>query len=107
MMKLRTLRLPKGLNIEFLLRFMSEEELMVVIADMADKPRSERKVVLPSRSCMRKCLIFYLGEKYHQDFRKVMDVLRDNGSVLASHGHYISNVKRLYQQRKKEIENEQ
>ena len=106
MMKLRDLQLPKGLNVDFLLRFLSEEELMAVIGDMADKPREQRKIILPSRSCMRKCLIYYLVEKHKGDFSKVMDVLRDNGSVLASHGHYISNIKRLYKQRKREIKNE-
>jgi len=107
MMRLNDLNLPKGLNVDFLLRFLSEEELMILIGEMADKPRSERKVILPSRSCMRKCLVYYLVEKHKGDFSKVMDILRDNRSVLASHGHYVSNVKRLYNQRKKEISNEQ
>jgi len=106
MMKLRDLQLPKGLNLDLLLNVLLEDELLVLIEDFADKPRSERKVILPSRSCIRKCLVFYLVEKHKGDFSKVMQVLKDNGSPLASHGHYITNVKRLYRTRCAEIKRE-
>ena len=105
-MKLRELQLPKASNVDFLLRFLSERKLMAVIGEMADKPAEQRRIILPSRSCMRKCLIYFLVKKHKGNFSKVLDVLRDNGSVLALDGHYINNIKRLYKQKEKELESE-
>lgn len=97
---------PKGLNLDFLLNFLSEEELMVVIKRMASEPRKNRKVILPSQSCIRKCSIYYLVEKHKGDFDAVMEILRGKEKVLAKKGLHIGNIKRLYDQRKREIKNE-
>jgi len=105
-MRLKDWNLPKGLNLDFLLNFLSEKKLMKVIEDMADKPREQRKVILPSRSCLRKCLVYYLVEKFKGDFDAVMDILRGKEKILARKGLYKGNIKRLYENRKKEIQNE-
>ena len=105
-MRLKDWNLPKGLNVDFLLRFLSEKKLMKVIEDMADKPREQRKIILPSRSCLRKCLIYYLVEKFKGDFDVVMDILRGKEKILARKGLYKSNIRRLYESRKREIKNE-
>ncbi len=103
MMKLKDLHLPKGLNLDFLLNFLSEEELMAVIGDYADKPRKERKIILPSRTCLRKCLAYYLVEKHEGDFDAVMDILRGEEKILGNALLHKGNIKKLYEQRKKEI----
>jgi len=106
-MKLEDWNLPKGLNLDFILNFLSEKKLLAMIEDCADKPRKDRKIILPSRSCLRKCHIYYLVEKFNGDFDVVMDILRGNEKVLAKKGLYKGNIKKLYEQRKKEIENEE
>jgi len=105
-MKLEEWNLPKGLNLDFLLNFISEKKLLAMIEDMADKPRKDRKIIFPSRSCLFKCNVYYLVEKFNGDFDTAMDILRGNEKVMAEKGLYKGNIKKLYEQRKKEIENE-
>ena len=105
-MRLKDWKLPKALNTDFLLRFMSEKKLLKVMEEMADRPRNERKIILPSRSCLRKCLVYHLVEKFNGNFDIVMDILRGKEKILAKKGLYKGNIRRLYENRKKEIENE-
>lgn len=105
-MKLEEWNLPKGLNLDLLLNFISEKKLLAMIEDMADKPRKDRKIIFPSRSCLFKCNVYYLVEKFNGDFDTAMDILRGNEKVMAEKGLYKGNIKKLYEQRKKEIENE-
>ena len=102
-MKFKDWNLPKGLNADFLLRFISEKKLLKVMEEMADMPRSQRKIILPSRSCLRKCLVYYLVEKFEGNFSVVMDILRGKEKILAKKGLYLGNIKRLYENRKREI----
>jgi len=104
-MKYEDLNFPKGLNLDFLLRFFSEKRLMKLIREMANKPRKERKVILPSQSCLRKCIVYYLVKK-HGDFDAVIDILKGEEKFLGNALLHRGNIKRLYEQRKREIENE-
>ncbi len=104
-MKLKNLNLPKGLNLDFLLNFLSEKKLMAVIEDYADKSRKERKVILPSRACIRKCLVYYLVEKYKGDFDSVLEKIKGDKTLGELELHK-GNIKKLYENRKREIENE-
>lgn len=106
MLKFKDLNFPKALNLSFLLNFLSEEELMVVIGDFANKPRKERRVILPSSSCIRKCSIYHLVEKYKGDFDAMMNILRGEEKILRNALLHKGNIKKLYEQRKREIENE-
>lgn len=103
MIKIKDLPLPRGLNLDVLRRFLSEEELERLLLEYANKPRTKRRIVLPSRSCLRKCLVYSLAVKHKGDFSAVIEELRGEATVLAGHGHYIGNIKRLYEQRKREI----
>lgn len=102
-MKLRDLPLPRGLNLDVLRRFLSEGELERLIDEYAHKPHNERRIVLPSKSCLHKCLIYHLVVKHKGDFSAVIEELRGEATVLANDGHYITNIKRLYETRKREI----
>lgn len=106
MIKIKNLRLPRGLNLSILESLLSEDALESLIKEYAGKPRTERRIILPSRTCLRKCLVHYLVEKHDGDFSAVLDVLRGEENVLAKRGLHIGNIKRLYGQRKREIENE-
>lgn len=106
-MNLKQWNLPKGLNVEFLLDFISEKKLLQIINECADKRRKERRIILPSRSCLNKCHIYYLVQKFKGDYDAVMDILRGTEKVLASKGLYKGNIRKLYEQRCKEIQKDQ
>lgn len=103
MAKFKDLQLPKRLNLDILAELLPKKVLESLIYKFAGKPLEERRIILPSESCIRKCMIYHLVEKYKGDFSKVMNALRSDEKVLARKGHYISNIKRLYETRKKEI----
>ena len=105
-MKLEEWNLPRGLNLNFLLDFISEKKLLAMIEDMADRPRKDRRIIFPSRSCLFKCHVYYLAEKFNGDFDKVMDVLRGKEKVLAEKRLHKANIRKLYENRKREIERE-
>lgn len=105
-MEFKDWNLPKGLNVDFLLRFISEKKLLKVMEEMADRPRKERRIILPSRSCLRKCLIYYLVETFKGDFDVVMNILRGKEKILAKKRLYKGNIRRLYESRKRELERE-
>ena len=103
MLKYEHYNFPKGLNLDFLLKILSEKKLMALIGEMADKPRKERKVIMPSLSCIRKCSIYYLMERY-KDFDIVLDILKGEEKFLGNALLHKGNIERLYKQRKKELE---
>jgi len=106
MARLKDLQLPKRNNLDILAELLPKKVLESLVYKFAGKSLEERRIILPSESCLRKCTIYHLVEKYGGDFSKVMNELRSGEKVLAKQGHYVSNIKRLYETRKKEIENE-
>ena len=106
MAKYKGLQLPQRLNLDILAELLPKRVFESLICKFAGKSLEKRKIILPSELCIRKCTIYHLVEKFKGDFSKVMNALRDDEKVLASKGHYVSNIKRLYETRKKEIENE-
>lgn len=106
-MILKQLNLPKGLNLHILQEVIPAEKLEAMVKERANMPRKDRRVIFPSRNCLRKCLIHFLVNKYNRDFKKVMELLRDEEGILASKGLHLTNIKRMYLQRCKEIEREE
>ncbi len=109
MARLKDLQLPRKLNLDILAELLSRKDFESLVYKFADKSLEVRRITLPSESCIRKCAIYFLVEKFEGDFSKVINALRSDEKVLADRGHYISNIKRLYETRKKELkrENEQ
>ena len=105
-MKLEEWNFPKGLNLDFLLNFISEKKFLAMINECADKPRKDRRIILPSRSCLNKCHVYYLVEKFNGDYDAVLNILRGKEKVMAKKGLYKGNIRKLYEQRKRELENE-
>ena len=83
MIKIKNLCLLRGLNLAVLESLLSEEELESLVYEYAGKPRTERRIILPSRTCLRKCLVYYITEKHEGDFSAVLDALRGEEGVLA------------------------
>ena len=106
MARFKDLNLPQGFNLDILAEILPAKALESLVYKFASKSLEERRITLPSESCLRKCTIYYLVEKYKGNFSKVMEALRSDERVLASRGHYVSNIKRFYKTRLKEIKNE-
>ena len=105
-MKLKDWNLPKGLNLDFLLNFISEKKLLAIIENMADEPRKNRRVVFPSRSCLFKCNVHFLVEKFNGDYDAVLDILRGREKVMSAKGLFKGNIRKLDETRKREISKE-
>lgn len=103
-MEFESWNLPKGLNLDILLDLTSEKRLLGMIESMANKSRNERRVIFPSRVCLRKCLVYYLVEKFNEDFDAVLDVLKGHEKTLGK--IHKANIRKLWENRKKEIEND-
>jgi hypothetical protein len=106
MARLKDLQLPRKLNLDILAELLSKKTFESLVYKFADKSLEERRITLPSELCLRKCMVYYLVEKFKGDFSKVINALRSGEKVLAERGHYIGNIKRLYETKKREIENE-
>lgn len=106
MAKFKDLQLPKRLNLDILAELLSKKTFESLVYKFAGKSLEERRIILPSKSCIRKCKIYHLVEECGGDFSKVMNTLRSDEKVLAKKGHYIGNIKRLYETRKREIAKE-
>ena len=102
-MILKNLNLPRGLNLDVLAEVIPEEELAFMIKERAGMSRKDRRIIFPSQTCLRKCLIHHLVEKHNGDFKAVMNALKDQDGNLYLKGLHIGNLKRMYFQRKKEI----
>lgn len=99
------LNFPKPMNLDLLSAILTEKEMTNLIHANVEKSRKERRVVLPSCSCLRKCIVYFLMEKYEGDYAQVMEQLKGSKS-MGEQTLQKSNVLRLYETRKREIEKE-
>jgi hypothetical protein len=108
MIKIRfsELNFPKALNLDLLSGILTEKALTNLIQENAMKDRKQRRIMLPSHSCLRKVIIYFLMEKYGQDYSQVMERLKGAGT-MGSQTLQKSNILRLYETRKKEIAKEE
>ena len=106
MTRFKDLQFPKRNNLEILAELLPKKVLESLVYKFAGKSLEERRITLPSESCLRKCTIYHLVEECGGDFSKVMNALRSDEKALAKKGHYVSNIKRLYETRKKELKKE-
>lgn len=105
-MLLLELNWPRGLNLDVLSEFLSEEELRTLILKNLEKSRLERRIVLPSAKCFKKAVCYYFGcqvEEGKMGWDEVMVKIKGNAKTLKELDITRRKVKLLYQQRKKEI----
>lgn len=103
--KFSELSFPKALNLHLLSEIITEKALTKLIQENAMKDRKQRRIMLPSYSCLRKVIIYFLMEKYGRDYSQVMEKLKGSGT-MGSQTLQKSNILKLYETRKREIENE-
>lgn len=94
---------PRAMNLHVLSEILDEEELINLILKYAGKTRTERRIILPSKKCIKKCLSYYLVEKHEGNFDEVMRELKGASRFLKEAGLRRDKIKQLYHQRKLEI----
>jgi len=108
-MKFSELNFPKKLNLRLLRKFLTEKELEMMVVSHLDKDRLKRRIVLPSLKCFRKVVCYYFGCQVEQSklsWPEVMKKIKGSFGSLKESGDSCQKVRRLYETRKREIENE-
>lgn len=100
------LSFPKGLNLDILSIIVPQRKLLKLMMEYSGKTRTERRIMLPSKKCLRKVYSHHIykrilaGDLTWEDFKK--DLRKDIGTIKAL-GFSKHNVKKFYKQREKEI----
>jgi hypothetical protein len=105
-MRFNDLIFPKALNLHFLSEILDEDQMMTLIKKYEAGTRKERRIILPSRKLIRKCIIYYLVIKHKGNFEEVLGVLKGDLELPEEAGLRKDKIIELFEQRKKEIENE-
>lgn len=104
-MKFKDLEFPRGLNLDLLATMVPEGQLIDFILSYAYKTRKERRIVLPSQSCIKKVICHFYGtqvEKNKMSWEQVMEFLKGKLSMFKDANLSQRDVKRLFAQRKVE-----
>lgn len=104
--KFSQLKWPAGLNLSLLANILPENKFRNFIVKYSMKKRKDRRIILPSHSCVKKTYFHYLWDlvetgkmswdEIKMDFRKDFNTLKEAGIEK-------KEIKKLYNQRKKEI----
>ena len=105
-MKFSDLIFPKALNLHLLSEILDDGQMMGLILNNEDKTRKERRIILPSRKLIRKCIIYYLAVKHKENFDEVLKELKGNFKSPEEAGLRKDKIVESYRQRKREIANE-
>ncbi len=105
-MKYGDLIFPQGLNLHLLAEVLDEEKMMKLILKNEGNERKARRIILPSRKLLRKCVIYYYVKRHGEDFEKVLKKLKGNPESSEDSGLRIDKIIELYEQRVKEIRRE-
>jgi hypothetical protein len=106
-MKFKDLIFPKAMNLHLLSGTLDDGQMMKLILDNEGKGRKERRIILPSSKLMNKCQIYFLAIKHKENFEEVMRELKGNLDLPEEAGLRKDKIIELYEQRKKEIKNEE
>ena len=97
---------PRGLGLDILKGYLDDDEMEKLIAEFSDLPREQRRIILPSRSCVRKCYLHFLfrnvlsGQTTWKETRKSLQ--KRFGTVAKARAD-MNEIKRNYFQRESEI----
>ncbi|TET67486.1 MAG: hypothetical protein E3J56_12825 [Candidatus Aminicenantes bacterium] len=105
-MKFSDLIFPKALNLHILSEILDDGQMMDLIKRCEGGTRKERRIILPSRKLIRKCIIYYLAIKHKENFAEVLKELKGDFESLEEAGLREDKIIELFDQRKKEIKNE-
>lgn len=94
------------MNLHLLSEILDEDQMMKLILDNENKERKERRIILPSRKLIRKCIIYCLMQKHEENFEEVLKELKGDFKTLEEASFRKDKIIELYTQRKREIANE-
>lgn len=96
---------PERLNLGILSKILSEKLVGKIIEQYADKPLSERTIVLPSRLIIRKCVGHHLGQLVSEGQMTWTEAMRNlkGGFKLKDLNLTRKQMKRFHRQRSEEI----
>ena len=100
------LRFPAGLNLDLLAEVLPEEKFREFIVKYSRKSRKERRIILPSHSCIKKTFFHYLWslvEDKRMSWEEIKISYKKDFKTLKEAGISKKMVKKLSAQRKKEI----
>ena len=100
------LKFPEGLNLDLLADILPEKEFREFIVKYSRKKRKERRIILPSHSCIKKVFFFYLWNLVESRQATWSEIKKDFYSeleTLKSAGISKKDVIKFYDQRQKEI----
>ena len=108
-MEFSDLIFPQALNLHLLSEVLDEEKMMKLILKNESKERKARRIILPSRKLLRKCVIYYYARKYDENFDQVLKALKGDFKSPEEAGLREDKIIELYESRCEEIrkENEQ
>lgn len=105
-MKYSEIIFPQGLNLHLLSGILDDDQMMKLVLQNENKERTARRIILPSRKLLRKCVIYHYVRRHKGNFDEVMRELKGD---FKSQNEALLNRKKiikLYEQRCKEIEKE-
>ncbi len=108
-MNISDLNFPKAMNIDLLAEILPEKKLLELIISNCAKERKARKIMLPSKSCLKKLVCFYYGKRVadgKMSWPQAMKKLKEGFETLKQAGLEREAVKRLFFQRQREIKRE-
>lgn len=103
-MKYSDLIFPKAMNLDILSEILDDDEMMDLIRKYEGEERRSRRIILPSRKLIRKCIIYYLATKHKENFEEVLKELKGKLNTADEDILRKDKIIELYQQRKREIE---
>ena len=100
----RKLSWPKSTRMDLLGKALTEKELVKLLEFFSDRPESDRIIRLPRRAIIVKSIIFFYFEKITTGKISKIRALTELELKLGNSCPSWWEMKRLYQQRKREID---
>jgi len=94
---------PANTNMDLLTQCLTERELLKLLKFFADKPETDRIIRMPKQQTIVKSILFYYLEQVAVGKMKEKDALIELKLKLGNLCPSKKEIKRLYNQRKKEI----
>ena len=104
--KFSQLKFPQGLNLDLLAEVLPEKKFREFIVKFSREKRIDRRIILPSRSCIKKVFFHYLWnlvETEEMSWEEIKISFRKDFKSIKEAGISKKVVKKLYIQRRKEI----
>lgn len=104
--KFGRMNFPRGLGLHILKGYLNDDQMEKIIAEYSALPRKQRRIILPSRSCVRKVYLHFLFRNIKEGkatWKETRKSLQKRFGSLANAKADLDEVKHNYFQREKEI----